>query len=116
MVRTDTSSSPARWAALSRPRLCSRSTMDRSRLARTSQVCRRPLTEGVRGAHLASSTMTNTDFDFLAGHWTSRQRRLTKVLAGQDDWYEFTATLDTQVLLDGAGVFDVLRAPERDIE
>jgi hypothetical protein len=60
--------------------------------------------------------MTNTDFAFLAGHWTSHQRRLTKVLAGQDEWYEFTATLDSQLLLDGACVFDVVRAPERDIE
>jgi hypothetical protein len=60
--------------------------------------------------------MTNTDFAFLAGHWTSRQRRLTKVLAGEDEWYEFTATLDSQLVLDGNGVFDVLRAPERDIE
>ena len=60
--------------------------------------------------------MTNTDFDFLTGAWDSRQRRLTKVLVGSDDWYEFDATLDCQVLLDGTGVFDVLRAPERDIE
>jgi hypothetical protein len=60
--------------------------------------------------------MTNTDFDFLAGHWESRQRRLVEVLAGKDEWYEFTATLDCQVLLDGNGVFDVLRAPERDLE
>ncbi|MFD0745473.1 hypothetical protein ACFQ1L_29410 [Phytohabitans flavus] len=60
--------------------------------------------------------MTNTDFDFLTGSWDSRQRRLTKVLAGNDEWYEFDATLDCQVLLDGNGVFDVLRAPERDIE
>ncbi|GAA3730330.1 hypothetical protein GCM10022225_10110 [Plantactinospora mayteni] len=60
--------------------------------------------------------MRNTDFDFLAGHWTSRQRRLVKVLSGVDEWYEFDATLDCQVLLDGSGVFDVLRAPERDIE
>jgi hypothetical protein len=60
--------------------------------------------------------MTNTDFDFLAGHWTSTQRRRTKVLAGQDEWYEFTATLDAQLVLDGNGIFDVLRAPERDIE
>ena len=60
--------------------------------------------------------MTNTDFDFLAGHWDSRQRRLVKVLDGCDEWYEFDATLDCQVLLDGNGVFDVLRAPERDIE
>ena len=29
--------------------------------------------------------MTNTDFDFLAGHWVSRQRRLVEVLAGSDE-------------------------------
>jgi hypothetical protein len=60
--------------------------------------------------------MTNTDFNFLAGHWDSRQRRLVKPLAGHDEWYEFDATLDCQVLLDGTGAFDVLRAPERDLE
>lgn len=60
--------------------------------------------------------MTNADFDFLAGRWDSRQRRLVRVLADADEWYEFPATLDCQVLLDGNGVFDVLRAPERDIE
>ncbi|MEV0273531.1 hypothetical protein AB0H43_32580 [Hamadaea sp. NPDC050747] len=60
--------------------------------------------------------MRNTDFDFLTGAWTSRQRRLVKILAGSDEWYEFDATLDCQVLLDGNGVFDVLRSPERDLE
>ena len=60
--------------------------------------------------------MVNSDFNFLAGQWDSRQRRLVEVLADSDDWYEFDATLDCQVLLDGAGVFDVLRAPERDLE
>ena len=60
--------------------------------------------------------MAITDFDFLAGSWDSRQRRLTKVLVGSDEWYAFDATLDCQVLLDGNGVFDVLRAPERNIE
>jgi hypothetical protein len=60
--------------------------------------------------------VTNTDFDFLAGRWTSRQRRLVKVLSRCDEWYEFDATVDCQVLLDGSGSFDVLRAPERDIE
>jgi len=60
--------------------------------------------------------MTNTDFDFLAGHWNSRQRRLVKVLAGCEDWYEFDATVDCQVVLDGKGTFDVLRAPEQDLE
>ena len=58
----------------------------------------------------------NTDFAFLAGHWTSRQRRLLEVLAGCDEWYEFDATLDCEVYLDGNGTFDVLRAPERDLE
>ncbi|GAA4468754.1 hypothetical protein [Phytohabitans houttuyneae] len=60
--------------------------------------------------------MTNTDFDFLIGSWDSRQRRLSKVLVGSDEWYEFDATLDCQVYLDGNGVFDVLRAPERGME
>lgn len=60
--------------------------------------------------------MTNHDFDFIAGSWTSTQRRLSTVLSGSDDWYEFEATLDVQVLLDGNATFDVLRAPERDIE
>jgi len=60
--------------------------------------------------------MTNTDFAFLVGSWSSRQRRLTKILAGTDEWYEFDATLDSQLCLDGNGVFDVLRAPERGYE
>jgi hypothetical protein len=60
--------------------------------------------------------MTNTDFAFLHGRWHTRQRRLVKVLAGSEEWYEFDATVDTQVLLDGNATFDVLKAPERDIE
>ena len=60
--------------------------------------------------------MTNHDFDFIGGRWTSTQRRRTRILAGSDDWYEFTATLDCQVLLDGNATFDVMRAPERGIE
>jgi hypothetical protein len=60
--------------------------------------------------------MTNTDFDFLAGRWHSIQRRRVKILEDCDEWYAFAATLDCQVLLDGNGVFDVLRAPERDLE
>ncbi len=57
-----------------------------------------------------------TDFDFLAGRWYSRQRRLTRILANCDEWYEFAATVDTQVALDGKATVDVLRAPERGIE
>jgi hypothetical protein len=60
--------------------------------------------------------MTNPDFQFLAGRWTSRQRRLVKVLADNDEWYEFDATSQCQMLLDGNCTFDVIRAPERDLE
>jgi hypothetical protein len=60
--------------------------------------------------------MTNTDFDFLVGRWTSRQRRLVKALAGCDEWYEFDATFDAQTYLDSNGFVDVLRAPQRDLE
>jgi hypothetical protein len=68
------------------------------------------------GAASYRRTMTNHDFDFLAGQWTSTQRRLSRILAGSDDWYEFDATLDCRVLLDGNATFDLLRAPERGIE
>ncbi len=60
--------------------------------------------------------MVISDFNFIGGSWDSRQRRLVKPLAGEDEWYEFDATLDCQVLLEGAATFDVLRAPERDLE
>src|ERR1700722_19050562 len=60
--------------------------------------------------------MTNHDFDFVAGHWTSHQRRRRHILAGSDDWYEFSATMDATVALDGNATFDVLRAPGQGIE
>ena len=60
--------------------------------------------------------MTRTDFNFLAGKWVTRQRRLVEILAECDQWYEFDATLECQVLLDGYATFDVLRAPERGME
>ena len=47
--------------------------------------------------------MPNTDFDFLAGSWTSRQRRLVKVMSDCDDWYEFEATLDLTLFLGAFG-------------
>jgi len=50
-----------------------------------------------------------TDFDFLHGAWTSRQRRLRERLTGSDDWDEFEATLVCRPILDGLGNQDELR-------
>jgi len=60
--------------------------------------------------------MEISDFNFIAGSWDSRQWRLVKPLSGNDDGYEFDATLECQVLLGGAATFDVMRAPEHDLE
>ena len=38
------------------------------------------------------------DFDFLAGRWTVRNRRLRRRLAGSDDWEEFEATVVSRPL------------------
>ncbi len=54
--------------------------------------------------------MTNT-FDFLVGTWTSTQRRLRKILAGSDDWYEFPATARCWNLMGGAGNVDEIHFP-----
>jgi hypothetical protein len=57
--------------------------------------------------------MTNPNsFDFLVGNWTSRQRRLRTVLAGSDDWYEFTGDLRCWNLLDGVMNVDELTFPD----
>ena len=57
--------------------------------------------------------MTNANsFDFLVGTWSSRQRRLRTVLAGSDEWYEFTGDLRGWNLLDGAMNMDEVIFPE----
>src|SRR2546423_12828852 len=94
MVRTDTSSSSASCRAVSRPRVCNISRIDSSRDART------PLTIAVRGTAVASPDMG--DFDFLNGSWTIANRRLTKLLAGSDDWDEFPATSSCVPFFGGA--------------
>src|SRR5574338_855110 len=116
MVRIDTSSCVASCAAVSLPRFCSSRTMASSRSARIAASLPAPTDNPCQARGPSVPDMTNTDFHWLVGQWTSRQRRLTKVLDNCDEWYEFEATLDCQAYLDGNGVFDVLRAPERDIE
>jgi hypothetical protein len=51
------------------------------------------------------------DFDFLHGHWHSRQRKLRKRLVGCEDWDEFTADLHCRPVLGGLGNFDELASP-----
>ncbi|HSX92258.1 MAG TPA: NIPSNAP family protein [Hydrogenophaga sp.] len=51
------------------------------------------------------------DFDFLVGHWTTRQRRLKHRLQGSDDWESFDATTTNQHLPGGVINFDTLVAP-----
>ncbi|HEY7641667.1 MAG TPA: hypothetical protein VH814_18195 [Steroidobacteraceae bacterium] len=42
------------------------------------------------------------DFDFLAGHWTLRNRRLKTRWTGSDDWDVFPATLRCESRMHGA--------------
>jgi hypothetical protein len=51
------------------------------------------------------------DFDFLHGHWQSRQRKLRQRLAGCQDWDEFAADLHCRPVLGGLGNFDELSSP-----
>ena len=46
------------------------------------------------------------DFDFYMGTWRIHNRRLTKRLAGSDDWEEFEGTSHAWPILGGAGNID----------
>jgi hypothetical protein len=46
------------------------------------------------------------DFDFLAGRWRVRNRRLTTRLRGTDDWAEFDATHHCERWLNGGANVD----------
>jgi hypothetical protein len=52
------------------------------------------------------------NFDFFIGTWTSKQRRLRDVLAGSDEWYEFTGVSRCWSVLDGGGNIDEVTLPE----
>lgn len=57
------------------------------------------------------ATSAKQDFDFLVGHWTTRQRRLKQRLQGSDEWETFTASTANQHLPGGVINFDTLVAP-----
>lgn len=46
------------------------------------------------------------DFDFLAGEWRIRHRRLKERLAGSTEWVEFTGTQKAQLVMGGQGNID----------
>src|SRR5689334_6203880 len=52
------------------------------------------------------------NFDFFVGNWTSKQRRLREMLAGSDDWYEFTGVTRCWSVFDGGGNIDEVDFPE----
>lgn len=53
----------------------------------------------------------DNSFDFFVGTWTSHQRRLRTVLAGDTDWYEFEGHTRCWSVLDGAGNIDEVTFP-----
>ncbi len=54
-------------------------------------------------APLPASADAPRDFDFLAGRWKVRHRRLRHRLAGSGDWEEFEGTLHNHPVLGGHG-------------
>ncbi len=54
-----------------------------------------------------------TDFDFLAGDWHVRNRRLAKRWVGSDDWDVFDATSTCTPQLGGIANVEELRCPDR---
>ena len=55
----------------------------------------------------ASESSSKHDFDFLAGGWKIRNRKLKEPLAGCDEWDEFEATQNLRQILQGFGNFDI---------
>ena len=55
---------------------------------------------------VASETSSHTDFDFLFGRWTIRNRKLKTRLSNNNEWIEFDATCDCRKILDGFGNVD----------
>jgi hypothetical protein len=67
------------------------------------------------GEYAYSTALTGDvhDFDFLAGAWTLRNRRLKKRLVGNDDWEEFPAVDCAQIYLGGVVNVDEIQFPTK---
>lgn len=54
-----------------------------------------------------------TDFDFYAGDWRIKNRRLKQMNSNSNEWDEFSATQKCWALLDGVANVDEFDCPER---
>src|SRR5947209_2810886 len=57
--------------------------------------------------HERTLTMSTHDFDFLAGSWKVRHRRLKERLKGCTEWDTFGGTSTLRQIMDGHGNVDV---------
>lgn len=64
-------------------------------------------------ASLSARTGDVHDFDYFAGGWTTRQRRLKARGVGSNEWDEFPATLCMTPYLDGMVTADELHFPTK---
>lgn len=56
---------------------------------------------------------TPTDFDFLAGNWKIKNRKLKQTNSNSNQWDEFTAQQKCWILLNGVANVDEFDCPER---
>lgn len=56
---------------------------------------------------------TVSDFDFFAGNWNIKNRRLKHRNVNSDEWDEFEATQKAWLMLDGVANVDEFDCPER---
>jgi hypothetical protein len=58
----------------------------------------------------ASETSSQSDFDYLIGNWSIRNRTLKQPLTGSDEWKVFDATQELRPVLFGLGNIDIFHA------
>jgi len=87
-------------------------------LSTTAWTCAKPAPSRTSEARLPPGyTSTRTggvhDFDYFAGGWTTKQRRLKARGVGSNDWEEFPATLCMSLYLGGVATVDELYFPTK---
>lgn len=63
-----------------------------------------------------SPTSSQHDFDFFAGKWQLRNRKLKLRLSNCDEWDEFDSTQECYAILRGLGNIDNFLMPQSDFE